>query len=73
MFKKIKGIINPNKKNKSDIDTTKISVDEKPITISKEIEVETPILSETNKSETNKSEELVTINEQLDKSNLNKE
>jgi hypothetical protein len=82
-FKKIKGFINPNKKNKSDIDTTETSLDEKPITInkevetsivetpitiSKEIEVETPIISETNKSE-----ELVTINEQLDKSNINKE
>jgi hypothetical protein len=74
--KKIKGFINPNKKNKSDIDTTETSVDEKPIAIGKEIdevEVETPIASETNKSETNKSEELVTINEQLDKSNINKE
>ena len=77
--KKIKGLINPNKKNKSDIDTTEISADETPITINKEVEttiVETPILSETNKSETNKSEtnkseELVTINEQLDKSNIN--
>jgi hypothetical protein len=72
--KKIKGLINPNKKNKSDIDTTETSADETPITINKEVEtsiVETPIASETNKSETNKSEELVTINEQLDKSNIN--
>jgi hypothetical protein len=79
-FKKIKGFINPNKKNKSDVNTKETSVVETPIAISKEVEaeVETPIvsetnLSETNLSETNKSEEIVTINEQLDKSNLNKE
>jgi hypothetical protein len=82
--KKIKGLINPNKKNKSDVDTKETSVVETPIAISKEVEVEKPItiskeveveveVETSIISETNKSEEIVTINEQLDKSNLNKE
>lgn len=79
-FKKIKGFINPNKKNNSEHVTTETSVDEKPITTSKEVEIETPItinkeveVEKPNISETNLNNESVTTNEQLDKSNLNKE